>query len=370
MTATFQTVGSIVTGLGASAQIGELAAALGGRALLVTGGKPLREFGITQRLAETLSRAGVEVTLFEQVEPEPALTTVDAGREVLRDARCDVVVAAGGGSAMDAGKAIAALGGELAPTAEYFSGRAQPERGLPCIAAPTTAGTGAEVTPSSILTDPETGMKLAISGQAFRPAAAVVDPELTVSCPRDLTASAGIDALTQAIESYLSRDATPITDGVALHGIELVWLNILAAYQHGEDMEAREALAYGALMGGMALANAGMGAVHAMAHSIGARYHLAHGVVCGALLAPVLRFNQSCATEKYGILTEIFSHDPAEAVEYLLASLAMPAKLSGYGLDRADFDAIADESLATRSVRANPRDVGRDDIADILECLL
>jgi len=370
MAASFTTVGRILTGWGCCEQLGEAAAGLGGRALLVTGRSALRSAGITARLTDCLASAGVEVTAFEQAEPEPTVDTVDLGREQFAEARCDLLVAAGGGSALDVGKAIGALAGEFAPTAEYYSRRMPPEEGFPIIAIPTTAGTGAEVTHNSVLTDPGGGVKQSIRGPALRPAVAIVDPELTVSCPPDVTASAGMDALTQAVESYLSRHATPLTDSLALHAAELIWTSILAAHQDGRDRAAREAMAYGALLAGIALANARLGAVHGMAHPIGLRYHLRHGVVCAALLPHVLRFNRDAAREKYEILTGIFGAEPDRAAAYLLARLGLPERLGPLGLREADFTEIAAASMPSGSLKANPRTVDPDDIRELLRLLL
>lgn len=370
MASAFTTVGQIVTGWGCSEQLGGIAAELGRRALLVTGRKALRAAGTTDRLADLLAAAGVEAAVFDRVDPEPTVETVDLGREAFREGRCDLVVAAGGGSAIDVGKAIAALAAEVAPTGDYYSRRPLPERSYPCIAMPTTAGTGAEVTPNSVLTDPAQGFKQSIRGPRLVPAAAVVDAELTVPCPPDVTASAGMDALTQAVESYLSRHATPLTDALALHAAELIWANILAAYQDGRDQPAREGMAYGALLAGMALANARLGAVHGMAHPIGHRYHLRHGAVCAALLPHVLRFNRSAAGEKYEILGSVFGADPAEAAAYLLRRMELPARLSPFGLAAQDFARIAAESMPSGSLKANPEPVGEEDIREMLARLL
>ncbi len=366
MSTSFCTVGQILTGAGSAGRLGELAAGLGSRALLVTAGEPLKQAGTTDKLAGVLADAGVGVALFEDVEPEPSVATVDRAREELLREGCDVVVAVGGGSAMDAGKCIAGLAGEPGSAGAYHD-RQMPPPNVPCITVPTTAGTGAEVTPSSILTDQDRGAKIALHGPTLMPAAAVVDAELTLSCPPDVTAACGMDALTQAIESYLSLHATPLTEALSLHAIELVWLNLPAVFQHGEDIQAAEAMSYAALLSGMALANAGLGAAHAMAHSIGYRYHLRHGVVCAALLRHVLRLNCDEAGEKYEVLKLIFPADPADCAEHLLHVLDLPTTLP---VREEDFSEIAGESMATRAAKTNPRPMTEDDFEDILRRLL
>jgi len=370
MASTFRTVGDIRTGCGCSTQLGELVAGLGRRAVLVTGRRALREAGITDRLASSLRSAGVEVTLAEEAEPEPGVETVDRVRRIVREAKAEAVVAAGGGSAIDVGKAAAALAGEDAPTADYFSDRPVPAAGLPCVAAATTAGTGAEVTPNSVLTDPARRVKQSIRGRAILPAAAVVDGELTAPCPPRVTAAAGMDALTQAVESYLSIKATPLTEALSLQSARLIAGALPAAFANGKDLPARSAMAYGSLLAGMALANARLGAVHGMAHPIGFHCHAPHGAVCAVLLAPVLRFNRQAAGAKYEVLREIFVADPAEAVAEMLGRLELPSRLSELGLREEMFDAVAAESMPSGSLAANPRPVSEEDVKALLREVL
>jgi len=369
MAATFTTAGEIITGTGSVEQLGQVASCLGRRALLVTGRKALRAAGTTERLIGILAAGGVAVVPFEQVEPEPTVRTVDRARALLREADCDVVVAVGGGSAIDVGKAAAALADAEAPTGEYFSDLPVPAEGRPCIAVPTTAGTGAEVTSNSVLTDPDRQIKQSIRGPGLMPEAAIVDAALTVSCPPEVTASAGMDAMTQAVESYFSRLATPLTDALALMAARLIWPNLPVAYENGQDLSAREALAYGSLLAGMALANARLGAVHGMAHPIGYLCGIPHGVVCAALLPHVLRFNRQTVGHKYRLLSGICHGDAADAVERLLERLGLPRRLSELGLREELFDRIAEESMTSGSTKANPRTVTVQDVKAILRRL-
>lgn len=366
MAFTFTTAGTIITGWGASRELGAVAAKLGQRALLLTGRSALRETGALERLTDSLKSAGVGPLVVHRVQPEPSVDAVDAARAVFHEGHCDLVVAAGGGSVMDVGKAVAVLAGEVAPTADYFDARKVPTRAFPCIVLPTTAGSGAEVTANSVLVDPRARIKQSIRGPALLPTTAIVDAELTASCQPDVTASAGMDALAQAVESYWSLGASPLTDALAVYAAELVWLNILAAYQNGQDREAREAMSYAALLAGMALANARLGAIHGIAHPLGCRYGIRHGAVCAALLPHVMRFNRQVASEKYEVLCAVFGGDAADATASLLISLSLPARLSYLGVRQADFGAIAAESLPSGSLQANPRPVTAQDVKDIL----
>jgi len=369
MTATFTTAGKIITGAGSVEELGQVARGFGSRALLVTGRRALRAAGTTERLVGILKAAGVDVVLFEQVEPEPVVHTVDQARELLCSEACELVVAAGGGSAIDVGKAAAALADADATTGEYFSQRPIPAAGRPCIAVPTTAGTGAEATSNSVLTDPDRQIKQSIRGPGLMPEVAIVDAALTVSCPPEVTASAGMDALTQAVESYFSRLATPLTDALAIMAARLIWPNLPTAFENGRDLPAREALSYGSLLAGMALANARLGAAHGMAHPIGYRCGIPHGVVCAALLPHVLRFNREAAGRKYHLLSGICHGDAADAVDRLLERLALPKKLSDLGLREELFDRIAEESMPSGSTKANPRPVTVKDVKTILRRL-
>ncbi len=368
MGATFATAERIVTGWGCVEQLGELASGHR-RALLVTGRSALRSAGTTDRLAGLLESSGAGVCVFDQAEPEPSVATVDRGRERLREEGCDLVVAAGGGSAVDVGKAIAGLAGEAEATGAYFTGRPSGRGAVAWIGVPTTSGTGAEVTNNSVLTDPAQGLKQSIRPLPM-PAAAIVDPELTVSCPPEVTASSGMDALVQAIESYLSRHATPLTDALAVQAVRLIRANLPTASRDGRDRAAREAMAYGSLLAGMALSNARLGAVHGMAHPIGYRCHIAHGVVCAALLPAVLRFNREAAGRKYEVLADIFGGDPADASAELLRALGLPDRLGPLGLSAGEFEAIAAESMPSGSLKANPRKVTEADVEALLRQVL
>jgi alcohol dehydrogenase class IV len=369
MVATFRSPGLIVTGWGSLNELGPLAKTLGDKALLVTGRTALRRGGRIERVLGLLASAGVAAEVFGQVEPEPSTDTVDRGRTALRECAGNVVIAAGGGSAIDVGKAIAALAGSSLPTHEFYH-RPLPPVGVPCIAVPTTAGTGAEATPNSVLIDTLRRLKESLRGGDLLPAAALVDAELTLTCPKTVTAAAGIDALTQAIESYLSIHATPLTEALSLHAAELIWPNLPVAFADGGNRPAREAMAYGSLLAGMALANARLGAVHGLAHSLGLHCHAPHGIVCGALLPHVLRFNRPAAADKLDRLGRLLGGEPEERTAWLLERLELPRNLRGYDLKEADLGEIARESLPSGSLKANPRRAGVAELIELMRPLL
>lgn len=370
MVSAFSTA-KIVSGRGSLAEIGKLAGTMGKRALVVTSrGGSLRRAGVIDRVEGYLAEAGLVCGLFEGVEPEPGLPTVEEGLRLCLEGRYDVVVAIGGGSAIDVGKAVAGLAGTGIDLREAFlRGKAVDGRSLPCIAVPTTSGTGAEVTFNSVLTDRDTDSKLSIRGQALLPAIALLDPELTTSMPPSLTAHTGMDALTQALESYVSRGASPITDALALDAARLVGANLERAYHDGLDIEAREAVAYGSLMAGMALANARLGAVHGMAHSIGSRCRMAHGLVCAVLLPYVLRFNEDAAALKHRRAEEAMGLARGTLADFVLrlnSAMCIPDRLGLLGLREDMVEGIVAESLPSGSLKANPKTVTADDIRAIL----
>ncbi|MBN1347673.1 MAG: iron-containing alcohol dehydrogenase [Phycisphaerae bacterium] len=369
MTSTFTTAHRIVTGQGAFNDLGTLAARIGRTSLVVTGRRAMRDAGVTDRTLALLRAAGLDADVYEDVPPEPTIDSVDAGVHRLRQRSADVVIGIGGGSAIDAAKAIGGLAHADGDCATYFRGKALPKTGVPVIAVPTTAGTGAEVTPNSVLSDPATPTKQSIRGDALMPVVALVDPNLTVSMPPNVTARSGMDALTQAIESYWSLHATPITEGLALHAVKLIRKHLPKAFADGADMPAREAMAYASLMAGIAFANSRLGAVHGLAHPLGIRYHIPHGQVCAILLPHVMRLNRQAAPEKYDRLSHVVGGDAADVATGLLERLEIPATLKHVGLNRADFDAIVAESMPSGSLKANPKKVTEEDLVAILEAL-
>ena len=355
----------VIIAPGAVGHLGEEAARLGRRALLVTGRRALKQSGTTDRLVGLLREAGVEAEIFDEVPPEPDVGTVDRGRERLRRAECDLVVEAGGGSALDVGKAVAALVMGNAPTAEYHQGADLPAEGLPHIAIPTTAGSGAEATPNSVLIDAERKLKKSIRGAALLPDLCVVDAELTLTCPPALTAASGMDALSQAIESYLSVNATATTEDASLRAVRLIVPNLPIAYVRGDCLGAREAMSEGSFTAGVALAAARLGAVHGLGHPLGLFYELPHGVVCALLLPHVLRRNKEAVAQKYARLREAMGADPVEKVEELLDRFSLPRVIGPYP-DADRERAIMEYALASGSGRANPVPVDEGFVREIL----
>lgn len=283
------TVPRVIFGRGEARRLGEFAAAFGRTAMVIYNGA-----SVGQRLAKLLAAAGVDCTLRHQ-RGEPTVADVDAAVTQARQAGCDLVVGAGGGSAIDTAKAVAGLltnGGAVTDYMEVV-GKGQKifQPAAPWIALPTTAGTGAEATRNAVIGWPEKRFKASLRSELLMARIALIDPELAVDVPPDVTARSGMDALCQLIESYTSTGANPVTDALALRGIALAARSLLRAYQDGHDLDAREDMALAAYLSGVTLTNAGLGAVHGFAAPLGANFPIPHGTVCAALLPHVIAAN-------------------------------------------------------------------------------
>jgi alcohol dehydrogenase class IV len=369
----FATAGRIVFGRGTFAQLDGIAAGYGKRPLIVTGKRPV---------------TGVNGPRFP-VAGEPTIALVREGVEAFRDMACDSVIAVGGGSAIDAGKAIAAAAANSRDLLEYLEviGKGQPLENAPYpfIAVPTTAGTGSEVTRNAVLGSPEQGVKVSLRSPLMLPRVAIVDPDLTHGLPAAITASTGLDALTQLIEPYVSSRANPFTDNLCLDGIRHASASLARAYRDGSDGEARTGMAYASLLGGLALANAGLGVVHGFAAPIGGMFDAPHGAVCAALLPAGIRANiaalrerepQSGALERYREIARILTRDteaiPEDAAEWarnLTKQLAVPS-LAKYGIRAAHAAELAEKAGRSNSMKGNPIALTSAELAAVIESSL
>ncbi|HUR58983.1 MAG TPA: iron-containing alcohol dehydrogenase [Opitutaceae bacterium] len=377
----FATAGRIIFGAGALAEIPAFVRDLGRRPLVVTGRDPRR----AERLLALLASAGVAPHIFA-VAQEPSIDDVNRGTAEGRSAECDCVIGFGGGSALDAGKAIAALltnGGELLDYLEVV-GRAQPlpRPAAPYLAIPTTAGTGSEVTRNAVLGSPAHRVKVSLRSPHLLPRVALVDPDLTHALPPALTAATGLDALTQLIEPYVSPRANPFTDALATDGIRRVARSLQRAVDEPQHAAAREDMALGSMFGGLALANAGLGAVHGFANPLGGMFPAPHGAVCGALLPPVMEINLRALRARDGsgetvrrydevarLLTgrpQAQADDGVRWVRALVIAAKVPA-LGTYGFTRADLPAVCDAAAKASSMKANPVLLTRGELEEILE---
>ena len=366
---------TVIFGRDTFPRLGRLAAGFGSRALLCTGRTALRKSGRLHQAVQLLEQAHLRTTLLEGIENDPSLHTCNRAVAAARGNNCDLVIAIGGGSVIDAAKtAAAAVTPQTGTLQEYFDGPRQLEnRPLPFIALPTTAGTGSECTVNAVLTDTVRNLKKSLRHQSMMPAIALVDPDLTLPCPPEITACAGMDALTQAIESYVTTGANPFTDTLALRAIRLLAAHLPAAVAHGDNPRHREPVALGSLLAGIAFANSGLGAVHGLAHPLGVHCHIPHGLVCAVLLPHVCAFNLSVRETKFADLAPLLGADSPDHVPAAIAklnrSLGIPDTLTHFDLTPDLFPLIL-AGCRSGSMKQNPRPASDEDLTRILRKLI
>ena len=373
----FATAGRVLVGPGRAAELPGVLAGLGARVLVCTGANP-------QRHAALLAGLGWPAAVFP-VAGEPTVELARAGAAAAREHGADVVAAIGGGSVIDTGKAVAMLLGNGGDPLDYLevvgAGQKITRPSVPCVAVPTTAGTGAEVTANAVLAAPEHQVKASLRSPLMLPRVALVDPGLTVSCPPPVTAASGMDALTQCLEPFVSVRANPVTDGLAREGLRRAAAGLRAAYADGADLAARADMAVCSLLGGIALANAKLGAVHGLAGVVGGTAPVPHGAACAALLAPVIEANVRAlrsgppghpALDRYAEAARLLTARPGATIDEGLAwiretitQLAIPG-LAAYGVRAQHADAIAAQAARSSSMQGNPVVLSDDDLRAIL----
>ena len=346
------------------------------KALIVTD-TGLAKAGVAARIAEKLTLQGIESVIFDGAKPNPSIANVEAGLEVLKQHQCDFVVSLGGGSPHDCAKGIALCATNGGHIRDYEGVDQSSKPQLPLVAINTTAGTASEMTRFCIITDEERHVKMAIVDRNVTPLLSVNDPELMVAMPKGLTAATGMDALTHAIEAYVSTAANPITDACAIKAMELISQNLRKAVQDGKDLTARENMAYAQFLAGMAFNNASLGFVHAMAHQLGGFYDLPHGVCNAVLLPHVQTFNASvCAARLTDVaralgvdVSGLSPEDGAKAAVAAICALArdveIPAGLRDLGAKLDDIPILATNALKDACGLTNPRRADQGQIEEI-----
>lgn len=355
----FATAQRIIFGRGVARELGEVCGTFGRRALLVTGSRPQAVAGLVPHVA------------VQAISGEPTTADIEQGVELAKQHGAEVVVSIGGGSVVDAGKAIAAMAtqpGELLRYIEVVGeGKALEAAPLPFIAVPTTAGTGAEATRNAVLASTVHRVKASLRHVSMLPRVALVDPELAVHVPPQVTAASGMDALTQCLEAYVCSRAQPMTDALCRDGIQRAVRSLERAFQDGHDLDAREDMALCALNSGIALANAGLGAVHGFAAPIGGMFHAPHGAVCAALLAPVWEANARRVTQraKFDEIDAMLGGGAVAWLQALTERLGIP-KLAAWGIQAGDLDEIARKAAGASSMKANPVALSHAELVAIL----
>jgi alcohol dehydrogenase class IV len=371
-------------GGGALNDVPEMLSRMGVRRPLVVADPFMRSSGMLDRVTGLLDRAGLSWQVFADTVPDPTSIVVAAGTAILAEGGFDGLVALGGGSPIDTAKAMAILAANGGRIRDYKVPNPIPKPGLPLLAIPTTAGTGSEVTRFTVITDVETDEKMLIAGLGVTPVAAIVDYELTLSAPLRLTADTGIDALTHAIESYVSRKANPFSDSMAISAMRLIAKNLRIACAEPQNRAAREAMMLAATQAGMAFSNASVALVHGMSRPIGAFFHVPHGLSNAMLLPEITAFSAPSARARYADCGRAMGlADPAEGDQSAAARLIeglrqlnrdldvpSPAR---YGIERARYaglmKAMAEQALASGSPGNNPRIPSIDEMIELyLRC--
>ncbi len=376
----FKSPAKIVFGNGSSADLAKLITPLGAKKAFVVTGKHVGKLPEFARVVESLRAGGIECVTFDDTENDPSVRAVDAAAKALRESGCDSVIAVGGGSVIDTAKAIAMLASNAGSIRDYlFGGTKTPTAAsMPLVCVPTTAGSGSEVTASSVVTDEDNDIKLSVTHPSIVPVYAVIDPTLHAGMPASVTASTGMDALTHAIEAYVSLNANPVSDAYATQAIAAISANIRTATFNPGNLEARSEMAVASSMAAIAFMNGGLGAVHGIAQSMGGVAHVAHGIANAILLPYVMEINLAGNPAKFAKIADLMGETPCgstrataekavAAVKTLCADIRIPAKLSAVGVRKDQFDAIVKGTMGYRLLAVNPVKLREQDVYDILE---
>lgn len=393
---TFHTAVKLIFGRHAIQQLGEVAAWLKARRVLIVTDAILEKAGVLDQVRKPLADAGVNIACFTGGEPEPSMKAAEACLAAARAFQPEALLGLGGGSNMDLAKITAVLLSHGGHPRDYVGDDKIPGPVWPLICVPTTAGTGSEVSAASVLTDTENKIKVGILSNHLRPRVAVVDPMLSISCPPKVTADSGIDALTHAIEAYtaIDNDAFPLPEGersiyqgrhplgdvLAEKAIGLIGKFLRRAVKRGDDLEARDGMALGATLAGMSFSNVGVAVVHALEYPIGGATHCSHGAGNGLLLPYVMRFNLPARKKEFAAIASLLGEDVGKlngvqaaeraitAVENLRKDIGIPLRLRDLGVKETDIKSFADKAFGIKRIlRVNPRSVTSEELASILQ---
>ncbi|MCG3728770.1 L-threonine dehydrogenase [Vibrio cincinnatiensis] len=382
MSSVFYIPSTNLMGPGCLAEATQVIASHGFKRVLIVTDRFLNQMGVADKVMALLSQVGVSSVIFDETKPNPTVENVQKGLAKLQQEQCDSVLSLGGGSPHDCAKGIALLAANGGEIKDYEGVDRSVKPQLPLFAVNTTAGTASEMTRFCIITDDERHIKMAIVDKHVTPMMSVNDPEWMLAKPASLTAATGMDALTHAIEAYVSTAATPITDAVALKAIEMIEANLRQAVKQGDDISARDNMAYAQFMAGMAFNNASLGYVHAIAHQLGGFYDLPHGVCNAVLLPHVQRFNSQVAAERLCDVAQAMGVNIADmtieqgadvaikAICQLSEAVGIPSGLAQLGVKEQDFTVLADNALKDACGLTNPKAATQAEIIEILKAAM
>ncbi len=363
----------IVFGAGNVATVGDEVKTLGGKKVLIVTDKGVAGAGIVERVLEPLRAAGIEAFVFDKVEANPRVTTVEEGYRFFTEKGCDMAIGLGGGSSMDSAKAICILATNPGPIIQYEGANKIPNPPAPTIAIPTTAGTGAEVTQTCVVTDATRNYKVSVRSIWNISKVALLDPQLLTSLPPRVVASTGMDALSHATEAYISTAATPLTQALGLEAIRVISSRLRDFYNDPSDESAASDMLYAAMTAGLSFANARVTAVHAIAHALGGHFNIPHGTACAMMLVPVLKFSQEVAADRLAKVAEAMGVDTRdlsveeaatrgiEAIAQLTRDIGIPSRLSDLGVTEDKIHAMAVDADVSGIHLNTPRKVTLED---------
>ncbi len=383
MTFDFQSDTKVVFGNDAVEKLGEEAANLGVERVLLVTDKGIIQAGLLERVTQPLINAGIEVAIFDEIEPNPKDTTLLQGAQAAKDHSADLIIGFGGGSPMDAAKGIAIMSTNDGPIESYVEILdAWPNKPLPMLCVPTTAGTGAEVSRAAMVNLSAHKIKRALYGPSIQPAVAVVDPKLTIGLPRTLTAHTGVDALSHAFEAYIANLANPISDALAEKAIQLAADNLREVYKNPDNLDARSNMLLASTIAVIACASAGLGIVHSLAQTLGGYYDLPHGLSIAVCFPYGIGYNvpaepEKCAivsrmlgTSTNGMSEEAAANSVVDALRTLLADLEIDDDLRSLGVRETDIPKLAERSVEDGSTPTNPRPIDAEGFAALYSAAL
>lgn len=369
----------IVFGPGSVKTVGAEAKALGAKKVLVVTDKGVVAAGIVEKVLEPLRSAGLEVFVFDKVEPNPRLATVEEGHRLFAAQGCDLAIGVGGGSSMDSAKAICILATNPGPIIQYEGANKFPNQPAPSLAIPTTAGTGSEVTQTCVVTDTARNYKVSIRGLSNVAKVAILDPQLLTSLPPAVVAATGMDALSHAVESYLSTNATPLTEALALEATRIISARLRDFVRQPGDEGAAADMLFAAMTAGLAFANSRLTTVHGIAHALGGHFNVPHGVGCAMLLAPVMEYCLPTSADRLAKIAAVMGEDVAglsqaeaaqkavDAVRRLKRDIGLPERLRDLGVTADKIEALALDADVSGIHLTTPRPVSLADEKQLIE---
>ncbi|VBB07682.1 alcohol dehydrogenase iron-type [Lucifera butyrica] len=370
--------GKIIAGFNSIETIAREVTAYNAKKVLIITDQGVWNAGLIEKPKSILESAGIRVYVINNTPPEPEVEQVNIIFNAAKELECDLIIGIGGGSSMDVAKIVAVMLTNAPSLSEILAGAKIEKRGIPAFMVPTTAGTGSEVTPNAIFLVPEKELKIGVVSEKLLPDCVILDPVLTIGLPKAITAATGMDALSHAIECYISKKANPFSDTFALKAINLIARSIRQAYNNGQDLEARHDMLLGAMFGGLCISTSSTVAVHALAYPLGGKYRIPHGLSNAILLPHVMNFNMDAAAAKFkdiaiamelgtdGLSTRQAAKKMIENLYSLIRDLNIQVNLKEMGIRESDIDSMAEAALkVTRLLDNNPKPMNRNDIYGI-----